>query len=90
SIGYKTRTCSLCRNMEYSFTEAVGHKYDNGTVLKEVTCAGDGIKLYSCLNCGITKTQIINAIDHVYVDGKCIFCDKLEGSKDLIYTLNSY
>ena len=29
SIGYNTRTCSLCGDLEYQFTEAFGHNYTN-------------------------------------------------------------
>lgn len=47
SIGYKTRTCSKCGNVEYSFQEAKGHSWTTSAALPE--------ELNVCSICGVIK-----------------------------------
>lgn len=42
------------------------------------TCTKDGEKIYTCNKCGKTKTEVIPAKGHKYVDGECIYCGEKE------------
>ncbi len=57
------------------------HDWDNGEVATAATCTTDGEKIYTCLSCGETKTEIIPA-GHNYVNGECVNC----GATEPIYT----
>lgn len=52
-------TCSICGTVvkSGSKTEALGHKWDVGTVTKEPTFDSNGIKTYKCTNTGCTETK---------------------------------
>ena len=52
------------------------HIYDAGVVTKTSTCAEDGIITYTCTLCGATKTEVVPAVAHNYVDGACAVCGK--------------
>ena len=53
------------------------HDWDNGEVATAATCTTDGEKIYTCLSCGETKTEIIPA-GHNYVNGECTVCGEEE------------
>ena len=42
------------------------HSWDEGKVTKEATCKEEGMKLYTCTECGETKTEVIPKTDHKY------------------------
>ncbi len=78
------RTCSVCNK-----TETTNHSWDNGTVTKSPTCKDTGIKTYTCLDCGATKTETLEKNNlHSYqkwvTDGAtththiCSVCNKSE------------
>ncbi|MBR5593890.1 MAG: hypothetical protein IKW46_07455 [Bacteroidaceae bacterium] len=52
------------------------HVYDDGVVTKTPTCTEDGIITYTCTLCGATKTEVVPAVAHNYVDGACAVCGK--------------
>ena len=54
------------------------HKWDEGKVTKEATCTEAGEKTFTCEKCGETKTEVIPAKGHDYLDGVCTVC----GEKD--------
>lgn len=67
SIGYETRTCSLCGYVEYKFIPAVGHSMGTGMVLEATE---DGIlMLYSCPECEVAKISSINFDEDIDSDG---------------------
>ena len=37
------------------------HVWDGGTVVKQASCAGDGVQRYTCTRCGTTRTEAIPA-----------------------------
>ncbi|MCD8382307.1 MAG: leucine-rich repeat protein, partial [Clostridiales bacterium] len=48
-------------------TEAVcEHTYDSGVVTAEPTCTAEGVKTYTCTQCGATYTEAVAALGHVY------------------------
>ena len=51
-----------------------GHTWDEGKVTKKATCTKDGVKTYTCENCGQTKTETIKAHGHQYKNGICQHC----------------
>ena len=65
--------------------KATGHKYDDGKITKQPTCTAEGVKTYTCLECGTTKTETIKANGHTEVIDKavpatCTTDGKTEGS----------
>jgi uncharacterized repeat protein (TIGR01451 family) len=59
------------------------HAWDAGVVTKEATCTADGVKTYTCANCGETKTEAIAATGHNFdagVETKAATCTE-EGVK---------
>ncbi|MBQ8495922.1 MAG: leucine-rich repeat protein [Clostridia bacterium] len=66
SMGADThqRECTLCHN-----TESAPHHWDQGEIKKAASCISEGLKVYSCLDCGETKDEILpKTKDHVYGD----------------------
>ncbi|MBQ6431164.1 MAG: 5'-nucleotidase C-terminal domain-containing protein, partial [Oscillospiraceae bacterium] len=64
---------------------ADGHKWDDGVVTVKPTCESAGEKLYTCTQCGETKTEVIPALGHNYVDGVCTVChEKIAEADELI------
>ena len=55
--------CSVCSQVLVSQEEipAIDHKWDNGKVTTEPTATEDGVKIYTCANCGETKTESVPA-----------------------------
>lgn len=47
-----------------NYTSGDGHNYDNGTVIKAVTCTEDGVMTYTCTDCTATKTVVIPKQGH--------------------------
>ena len=46
--------------------EHTEHVWNDGEVQKEATCTEEGSKLYTCIVCGDTKTEVIPAAGHNY------------------------
>lgn len=73
--GYTTHTCQLCGDSyKDSYTDALGHDWDNGELTKEATCTENGEKTFTCRTCGETKVEKINALGHKFEDGICTEC----------------
>ena len=55
--------CSACNEVltAQETVPATGHTWDNGTVTTAPTATADGVKTYTCVNCGETKTESIPA-----------------------------
>lgn len=63
--------------------KATGHSWDSGKVTEAATCKKEGTKIYTCKNCGETKTESIPKTEHQWDNGKVTkeaTC-KEEGSK---------
>ena len=59
--GYTTHTCSCGDSYVDTYTDALGHAWDNGKVTKEPTETETGVKTFTCTRCGETKTETIPA-----------------------------
>lgn len=58
------------------------HTWNSGVVTKAATCKSEGVKTYTCTDCGVTKTKSIDKLTaHSYSNGKCTVC----GAKDPNY-----
>ena len=77
--GYTVHTCDKC-GFKYcdTYTEALGHAWDEGEVTREASCTGNGEKTYTCEVCGETRTEVICATGHDYEDGTCTHCGEAE------------
>ena len=62
--GYTTHTCSCGDSYVDTYTDALGHAWDNGTVTKEPTATETGIRTFTCTRCGETKTETIPKLTH--------------------------
>ena len=61
SKGYTTHTCACGDSYVDTYTDALGHAWDNGKVTKEPTETETGVKTFTCTRCGETKTEVIPA-----------------------------
>lgn len=71
--GYTGDTyCKDCGQLISKGTviKATGHSWDNGKVTEKATCKKEGIKTYTCKNCGKTKTESIAKTEHQWNDGE--------------------
>ena len=64
--GYTTHTCSCGHSYVDTYTDALGHAWDNGKVTKEPTATETGVRTYTCTRCGETRTETMPAIPHVH------------------------
>ena len=60
TVGYTEHTCETC-GMTYrdSYTKKTEHHWDEGIVTVEATMLSSGIKVYSCIDCGASQTEIL-------------------------------
>ena len=65
--GYTTHTCSCGHSYVDTYTDALGHAWDGGTVTKQPTATETGIKTFTCTRCSATKTETIPATGSVDV-----------------------
>lgn len=56
------RTCTLCRKD----VQMGNHTWNTGKVTDEAGCNKTGTKIYTCSNCGATKTETIEKTAHSY------------------------
>ena len=75
--GYTTYTCACGDSYKDDYKDALGHKWDNGTV-KAPTCEERGSTTYKCATCGETKTEETAALGHKWEKGAVTepTCDK--------------
>ena len=62
--GYTTHTCACGDSYVDTYTNALGHAWDNGKVTKEPTETETGVKTFTCTRCGETKTETIPKLTH--------------------------
>ena len=66
-----TRTCEVCGN-----TETASHNWSS-VVTTEPTCTSEGVRTYTCADCGATRTESIPVTSHTYYndcDPDCNVC----------------
>ena len=64
--GYTTHTCSCGHSYVDTYTDALGHAWDNGKVTKEPTETETGVKTFTCTRCDETKTETIPVLSHTH------------------------
>ena len=65
--GFTTYTCDVCADKyDDNYTDPVGHKFGDYTVVKEATCVTPGEQTSRCTVCNAEDTQEIPVIAHVY------------------------
>ena len=62
--GYTTHTCACGDSYVDTYTNALGHAWDNGKVTKEPTETETGVKTFTCTRCSETKTEVIPPLSH--------------------------
>ena len=65
--GYTTHTCACGDSYVDTYTDALGHAWDSGTVTKQPTATETGVRTYTCTRCSATKTETIPATGSVDV-----------------------
>ncbi|WP_448915410.1 leucine-rich repeat domain-containing protein, partial [Eubacterium ramulus] len=65
--GYTTYICKVCGD-SYIVNEvgALGHDFEEWTVIKEASCTEAGEKVRKCLRCDYSESQEIESTGHVY------------------------
>lgn len=63
--GYTSSTCTMCGyNYVSDYTEATGHSWDEGTIVTNSTCDGEGVIEYKCNDCGEKMIKATSANGH--------------------------
>ena len=68
--GEQERVCA-CGDKQTKAIDALGHKWNDGVITKEATCAVPGEKTFTCTVCGATKKEEIKA-DHVWGEATAV------------------
>lgn len=64
--GYITYDCDCGDSYVDNFIPALGHSWNNGDVTKYATEENPGVKIFTCINCGETKTEEISVLPHTH------------------------
>ena len=64
--GYTTHTCACGDSYVDTYTDALGHAWDEGKVTKQPTETETGVKTFTCTRCGETRTETMPVIPHVH------------------------
>ena len=69
--------CQHCGENENKNPQDCEHEY---TIIESIlpTCQADGEKIYKCDYCNKDYYEIIDKVDHEYVNGECKYCNKAE------------
>ena len=80
--------CSVCGEVLTAQQDisATGHAWDSGTVTTPASCTQEGVRTFTCANCGATYTESISKTEHIpetipAVAATCEQPGKTEGSK---------
>lgn len=66
--GYTEHICNedSSRNYNDNFVAALGHTWDEGAVTTEPTYEAEGVRTFTCLTCGKTKTESIPKLEYTW------------------------
>lgn len=63
--GYTTYICSRCEDSFVDdYTDALGHDWDEGRIVADSVCIGDGVMEYRCERCGYHRLEAISEKGH--------------------------
>lgn len=62
------------------------NKQYEASVTKAPTCTSNGVKTYTCKNCGYSYTEVIPSEGHHYVGGVCAVCGAKQAAIQYFYT----
>ena len=63
--GKTVYVCDRCGDAYVSgYSDAKGHRFDAGTVKVKPSCTGEGLKEYTCLDCGYKYSETLPAAEH--------------------------
>lgn len=79
--GYIEFVCGDGKTCSATLTKAYGpiadaHVWDGGEITAEPDCETDGVKTYTCAECGETKTETVAKLGHEYT----VFVEKVEAT----------
>ena len=93
-IGVTCADCAFTYNEvtyggQYEYVDPAAHAWDEGEVTTKPGCESEGVKTYTCGNCGKTKTETVEATGHEFgeevyneetkkFEKVCGVCDKIE------------
>ena len=60
--GYTTHTCACGDSYVDTYTNALGHAWDSGTVTTQPTAPETGVRTFTCTRCNETKPESIPAV----------------------------
>ena len=67
--GYTLHYCPGCGDrFRTDYTDPLGHRYDDGVIIKEPTLTAMGRILYTCIGCGDTYQETIPKLTNPFVD----------------------
>lgn len=74
--GVKCSVCGTILGEQSVIPVSNEHSWDEGKIVTEATCTGDGSMLFTCTVCGETKTEAIKALGHKeeIIPGKAATC----------------
>ena len=58
--------CSVCEEIlsEHEVIPHEGHIYDNGVITTQPACDSEGVKIFTCINCGDYYTKPVDKLGH--------------------------
>jgi len=62
-----SQICAICGDVK-----TAEHNWDDGTITKEATCSEEGKKEFVCVDCGASKEETIDMIEHKYGDWQIV------------------
>ncbi len=68
AVYYYTCECGEIGTETFTYGEALGHSWDEGTVTLAATCTEAGKMTYTCTRCNETKEEVIDALGHTFED----------------------
>lgn len=68
--GQTVYHCEGCGSSFVSdHTSALGHRWNDGKIIAEPSCTGEGVKQYTCTRCGVTELETLPAAGHTLGEG---------------------
>ena len=61
TVGYTVYECSCGHTYRTDYIDQTGHRWGSGEITTERSCTTEGVKTYTCSECGETRVEIIPA-----------------------------